>query len=74
MNLSLLQNLSPLDQFEVRDLLSVVTLVNFNISITNIGLSLTIGGFVVLIYKIFTANYNKVNLGGKFSSQCLSNC
>ena len=60
MNLSLLQNLSPLDQFEVRDLLSVAALGNLHISLTNIGLYLTIGGFVAFIYKIFTANSNKV--------------
>lgn len=60
MNVSLLQNLSPLDQFEVRDLLSVAALGNLHISVTNIGLYLTIGGFVALIYKILTANYNKV--------------
>nr|YP_010836028.1 ATP synthase F0 subunit a [Phyllosticta yuccae]WGC90044.1 ATP synthase F0 subunit a [Phyllosticta yuccae] len=58
--MSLLQNLSPLDQFEVRDLLSVAALGNLHISVTNIGLYLTIGGFVALIYKILTANYNKV--------------
>lgn len=60
MNVSLLQNLSPLDQFEVRDLLSVAALGNLHISVTNIGLYLTIGGFVAFLYKILTANYNKV--------------
>lgn len=60
MNVSLLQNLSPLDQFEVRDLLSVAALGNLHISVTNIGLYLTIGGFVAFLYKILTANYKKV--------------
>ena len=42
--------LSPLDQFEVRDLLSINAnlLGNVNLSLTNIGLYLTIS---ILIYK-----------------------
>ena len=38
---------SPLDQFEIRDLLSLNASIlgNLNISLTNIGLYLTIGTF-----------------------------
>ena len=40
--------LSPLDQFEIRNLFSIDTplLANMNLSITNIGLYLTIAAFI----------------------------
>ena len=42
--------LSPLDQFEIRDLLSInISLLNnIHISLTNIGLYLSIGLFLIL--------------------------
>ena len=53
---------SPLDQFEVRNLLSLDApiLANLHISITNIGLYLTIGTFIVLTLNLLANNYNKV--------------
>jgi F-type H+-transporting ATPase subunit a len=53
---------SPLDQFEIRNLLSVDApiLANIHISITNIGLYLTIGAFIILSLNILAINYNKI--------------
>ena len=53
---------SPLDQFEVRNLLSLDApiLANLHISITNIGLYLTIGTLIVLTLNLLATNYNKV--------------
>jgi len=53
---------SPLDQFEIRNLLSIdaPVLGNLHLSITNIGLYLTIGAFIVLILNVLATNYNKV--------------
>lgn len=53
---------SPLDQFEIRDLLSLDApiLGNLHLSITNIGLYLTIATFLVLTLNILATNYNKV--------------
>ncbi len=51
--------LSPLDQFEVRDLLSLDA-PNLHLAITNIGLYLTIGFIFILILNISTTNYNKL--------------
>jgi len=53
---------SPLDQFEVRDLLSLnaPVLGNINLSISNIGLYLTIGAFIVILLNVIATNYNKV--------------
>jgi F-type H+-transporting ATPase subunit a len=53
---------SPLDQFEIRDLLSIDApiLGNFHISITNIGLYLTIGLFFILALNVLSTNYNKL--------------
>jgi len=53
---------SPLDQFEVRDLLSLnaPVLGNINLSITNIGLYLTIGAFIIILLNVIATNYNKV--------------
>jgi len=57
---------SPLDQFEVRDLLSLNApiLGNLNLSLTNIGLYLTIGVLIILILNILTTNYNKIVSNG----------
>ena len=53
---------SPLDQFEIRNLLSLdaPVLGNIHISLTNIGLYLTIGAFLVLTSSVLATNYNKV--------------
>ena len=57
-----LENLSPLDQFEVRNLLSLDApiLANIHISLTNIGLYLTIGTFIALIANLITNNQGKI--------------
>jgi F-type H+-transporting ATPase subunit a len=54
--------LSPLDQFEIRNLLSLNApiLGNLSISLTNIGLYLTIGALLVLTLNVLSTNYNKV--------------
>ena len=54
--------LSPLDQFEVRDLLSLNAnlLGNVNLSLTNIGLYLTISIFIILTYSLLASNNNKI--------------
>jgi len=53
---------SPLDQFEIRNLLSIDApiLGNLSISLTNIGLYLTIGGYLVLVLHLLATNNNKV--------------
>jgi F-type H+-transporting ATPase subunit a len=53
---------SPLDQFEVRDLLSLDApiLANLHISLTNIGLYLTISVFLILSLNVLATNYNKI--------------
>ena len=53
---------SPLDQFEVRDLLclNAPILGNLNISLTNIGLYLTIGVLIIILLNIIGNNYNKI--------------
>ena len=54
--------LSPLDQFEVRDLLSINAnlLGNVNLSLTNIGLYLTISLLIILTYSLLASNNNKI--------------
>ncbi len=62
-NLSLhLQITSPLDQFEVRNLISINAPIfaNINLSLTNIGLYLAIGCFTAVSLLILATNYNKV--------------
>ena len=53
---------SPLDQFEIRNLLSLDApiLANIHISLTNIGLYLTIGAFLVFSFSIIATNYTRV--------------
>jgi F-type H+-transporting ATPase subunit a len=57
-----MDNLSPLSQFEVRDLINIDTpvLLNLHISITNIGFYLTIGAFFLLVVNLLSTNYNKL--------------
>jgi F-type H+-transporting ATPase subunit a len=54
--------LSPLTQFEIRDLLSLdaPVLGNLHISITNIGLFLVLGAFFILSLSLLSTNYNKI--------------
>jgi F-type H+-transporting ATPase subunit a len=54
--------ISPLDQFEIRDLISLDApiLGNLHLSITNIGLYLTISAFIILTLSIVSNNYDKV--------------
>jgi F-type H+-transporting ATPase subunit a len=53
---------SPLDQFEIRNLLSIdaPVLANMRLSLTNIGLYLTIGAFLILSLNVLATNYNKI--------------
>ena len=53
---------SPLDQFEIRNLLSLDApiLVNLRIYLTNIRLYLTISAFIALVLNFLATNYNKV--------------
>jgi len=53
---------SPLDQFEIRNLLSLDApiLANIHISLTNIGLYLIAGMFLILSLNILAINYNKI--------------
>ena len=53
---------SPLDQFEIRDLLSLDApiLANLHLSITNIGLYLTTSAIIILVLNVLATNYNKV--------------
>jgi len=53
---------SPLDQFEIRNLFSIDTplLGNINLSITNIGLYLTIAAFVAFSFSILATNYSRI--------------
>jgi F-type H+-transporting ATPase subunit a len=53
---------SPLDQFDIIDLISLDApiLGNIHISLTNIGLYLTIGAFLALSLNILATNNNKI--------------
>jgi F-type H+-transporting ATPase subunit a len=54
--------LSPLDQFEIRDLISINLSIfnNSHISLTNIGLYLTISTIIILGFNKLANNYNKL--------------
>lgn len=54
--------ISPLDQFEVRDLISLNApiLGNLSLSLTNIGLYLTLGGYLVFTLSLITTNNEKI--------------
>ena len=54
--------ISPLDQFEIRNLLSLDApiLGNLSLSLTNIGLYLTLGGYLVFILNLMSTNNNKI--------------
>lgn len=54
--------LSPLDQFEIRNLFSIDTplLANMNLSITNIGFYMTIAAFIAFCFSILATNKNNI--------------
>ena len=56
------ENISPLAQFEIRNLLSLEMpiLNNWHLSITNIGFYLTLGGLFILTLYLSSTNYNKL--------------
>jgi len=56
------RQISPLDQFEIKNLLSLDApiLANFSLSVTNIGLYLTIGGFFLFTLNLLSTNNNKI--------------
>ena len=53
---------SPLDQFEIRNLFCIDTqlLANINLSVTNIGLYLTIACFLAFYLSLFATNKSKI--------------
>ena len=53
---------SPLVQFEISEFLGIYApiLGNINLSITNIGFYLTIGGFIILALSLISTNMNKI--------------
>lgn len=53
---------SPLDQFEIRDLISLDApiMANLHLSITNIGLYLSIATLITLVVNILATNYNRI--------------
>jgi len=66
--------LSPLDQFEIRDLLSIDApiLGNLHFSVTNIGFYLIIGATFLLVIYLLSTNYNKlVNNNWSLSQESL---
>jgi len=54
--------ISPLDQFEIRDLISLDApiLGNFSLSLTNIGLYLSIAAYLVFVISISSDNEGKI--------------
>ena len=54
-----LQINSPLDQFEIRNILNLEIL-NLQISLTNIGFYLTLGAIIILGLSVLATNYNKL--------------
>ena len=53
---------SPLDQFEIRDLISIniPVLSNLNLSLTNISLYLIIGFSIILTLSLINNNFNRL--------------
>lgn len=65
------QIISPLDQFEIRDLVSLnaPVLGNLSLSLTNIGLYLSLAGLFVFILSIVSTNNNKLVPNGWSAAQ-----
>lgn len=59
---------NPLTQFEIRDFFNIKLsfLNNLQLSLTNIGLYLTIGAVLILLVSLLSVNYNKL-IGDKWS-------
>jgi len=57
-----IQILSPLDQFEIRDLLSIDLPIfdNLHLSLTNIGLYLILGTSIIALISYSADNYGKL--------------
>ena len=56
---TVLETLSPLSQFEIRDILSLDA-PNIHLSITSIGFYLTLGLCFILTLSFLSTNYNKL--------------
>jgi F-type H+-transporting ATPase subunit a len=56
------ENTSPLDQFLIREILSVDSPLfgDLHFSITTIGLYLVIGAFILSVINLLSTNYNKL--------------
>jgi len=54
--------ISPLDQFEIRDLISLNApiLGNLSLSLTNIGLYLTLAGYLVFVLSLIGNNNERI--------------
>lgn len=54
--------ISPLDQFEIIDFISITApiLANLHISLTNIALYLIISSFIILTLNFLATNYNRL--------------
>ena len=61
-NTTINTNISPLDQFEIRDLISLYgpILGNINISLTNIAMYLLIASYICFNFTILTTNIQKL--------------
>lgn len=59
--------ISPLDQFEIRNLFSIDTplLGNMNLSINNIGLYMTIAAFISFYFSILAINHSRIRITPK---------
>ena len=57
---------SPLDQFEIRNYISLDAPIfgDINLSVSNIGLYLTISLFIILSLNVLATNYNKIISNG----------
>ena len=55
--------ISPLDQFFLRNLFSIDTplLANINLSITNIGLYMTMAGFIAFYFSVLATNRSRIS-------------
>ena len=62
LNLNYTEIATPLDQFQIRRLIYIDApiLGDLNISLTNIGLYLTISGLLILNLSVLITNYNKL--------------
>jgi len=56
------ETISPLDQFEIRDLFNINSslLGYINISLTNIGLYLLLSFIIIIVLNLISTNYNKI--------------